>query len=159
MLRDLTDEHKDHHFNDFTKREMKPSLPAMRPFHARNETVIEGKETSHVAVTGTVQDYSFGWQGYGLCGRQRCEFASRHCHTTHCSSNTISSVSFHQWHILEHSSDLAPSDFHLFGPVKKLLGGRRYRMLSSEWNIESQIFKLVTRWDKCIHSLRGYVEN
>jgi histone-lysine N-methyltransferase SETMAR len=34
-----------------------------------------------------------------------------------------------QWELLEHppySPDLAPSDFHLFGPLKKHLGGKSF---------------------------------
>jgi hypothetical protein len=34
-----------------------------------------------------------------------------------------------QWELLEHlpySPDLAPSDFHLFGPLKNHLGGERF---------------------------------
>jgi histone-lysine N-methyltransferase SETMAR len=34
-----------------------------------------------------------------------------------------------QWELREHppySPDLAPSDFHLFGPLKKLHGGKRF---------------------------------
>jgi histone-lysine N-methyltransferase SETMAR len=35
----------------------------------------------------------------------------------------------YNWEVLDHppySPDLAPSDFHLFGPLKKHLGGRRF---------------------------------
>jgi hypothetical protein len=61
------------------------------------------------------------------------------------------------------SPDLAPSDFHLSGPLKQHLGRRRFHcnaeveMAVGEWLGMQQpdfyrdgIFKLVPRWDKCI---------
>ena len=47
-------------------------------------------------------------------------------HTAHLTVNTIRQLN---WEVLEHpaySSDLAPSDFHLFGPLKNALRGRRF---------------------------------
>ena len=45
-------------------------------------------------------------------------------HTAHLTINTIRQL---DWEVLEHpaySPDLAPSDFHLFGPLKNALRGR-----------------------------------
>ena len=47
-------------------------------------------------------------------------------HTTHLTINTIMQLN---WEVLEppaYSPDLAPSDFHLFGPLKNALRGRRF---------------------------------
>ena len=78
------------------------------------------------------------------------------------------------WEILQHppySPDLAPSDFHLFGPMKKHLGGRRF---ASDEEVECEvklwfrkqspdfyamgIGSLIPRWDKCINVGGNYVE-
>jgi histone-lysine N-methyltransferase SETMAR len=47
-------------------------------------------------------------------------------HTTQATHERIQEL---QWALLEHPSyspDLASSDFHLFGPLKNYLGGRRF---------------------------------
>jgi len=47
-------------------------------------------------------------------------------HMAHLTINTIRQLN---WEVLEHpaySPDLAPSDFHLFGPLKNDLRGRRF---------------------------------
>ena len=47
-------------------------------------------------------------------------------HKAHLTINTIWQLN---WEVLEHptySPDLAPSDFHLFGPLKNALRGRRF---------------------------------
>ena len=78
------------------------------------------------------------------------------------------------WEVLPHppySPDLAPSDFHLFGPMKRYLGGKhftdddevqenvRHWLLQqpTEFYAES-IRKLVDRWDKCINVAGDYIE-
>jgi histone-lysine N-methyltransferase SETMAR len=79
-----------------------------------------------------------------------------------------------QWELLEHlpySPDLAPSDFHLFDPLKNHLGGTRF---TDDKEVETEVQKwlrqqsrnfyaagfdaLVKRWDKCINVGGGYVE-
>jgi hypothetical protein len=43
---------------------------------------------------------------------------------------TLETVRKLKWEVMEHpghSPDLAPSDFHLFGPLKEVLGGRRFQ--------------------------------
>ena len=47
-------------------------------------------------------------------------------HTAHLTINTIRQLN---WEVLEHpaySPNLTPSDFHLFGPLKNALSGRRF---------------------------------
>ncbi|GFN96082.1 transposase [Plakobranchus ocellatus] len=78
------------------------------------------------------------------------------------------------WEILPHpahSPDLAPSDFHLFGPLKRHLGGMAFETeddLISElrnWfdNLDVDFFRvginsLLSRWQKCIDLHGDYVE-
>lgn len=78
------------------------------------------------------------------------------------------------WEVLDHppySPDLAPSDFHLFGPLKEHLGGQRFeddeelKLAVRRWlRQQPQAFyaagfrKLVQRWDKCINTGGDYVE-
>jgi hypothetical protein len=66
---------------------------------------------------------------------------------------------------------LAPSDFHLFGPLKNHLGGK---CVPDDEDVETEMQKwlrqqskgfyavgfdaLVKRWDKCINVGGGYVE-
>ncbi|GFN80857.1 histone-lysine N-methyltransferase SETMAR [Plakobranchus ocellatus] len=70
-----------------------------------------------------------------------------------------------------HSPDLAPSDFHLFGPLKRHLGGMAFETeddLISElrnWfdNLDVDFFRvginsLLSRWQKCIDLNGDYVE-
>ncbi|GFN86520.1 histone-lysine N-methyltransferase SETMAR [Plakobranchus ocellatus] len=67
--------------------------------------------------------------------------------------------------------DLAPSDFHLFGPLKRHLGGMAFETeddLISElrkWfdNLDVDFFRvginsLLSRWQKCIDLHGDYVE-
>jgi histone-lysine N-methyltransferase SETMAR len=70
--------------------------------------------------------------------------------------------------VLEHppySSDLAPSDYDLFGPLKNHLGGRRF---ADDKEVEMEVLRqqskdfyavvfdaLVKRWDKCISAGGG----
>lgn len=78
------------------------------------------------------------------------------------------------WEILPHppySPDLAPSDYHMFGPLKEALRGKKFRS-NEEVKIQVQtwlrqltkefyargIRKLEERWDKCISVGGDYVE-
>jgi hypothetical protein len=70
-----------------------------------------------------------------------------------------------------YSPDLAPSDFHLFSPLKHHLGGKRF---ADDEEVETEMGKwmrqqskdfyaagfdaLVKRWGKCINVSEGYVE-
>ncbi|GFN80755.1 transposase [Plakobranchus ocellatus] len=78
------------------------------------------------------------------------------------------------WEILPHpahSPNLAPSDFHLFGPLKRHLGGMAFETeddLISElrnWfdNLDVDFFRvginsLLSRWQKCIDLHGDYVQ-
>ena len=79
-----------------------------------------------------------------------------------------------KWQLLPHlaySPDLAPSDFHLFGPLKDSLRGRRFgceselksavnkvvETMSKDW-FEERIKKVAERWMKCIDLQEDYVE-
>jgi transposase len=80
----------------------------------------------------------------------------------------------YNWEVLDHppySPDLAPSDFHLFGPLKKHLGGRRFTTDSEvqqavmSWlqDFDTYFFyagidALVYRSDKCFGKYGDYVE-
>ena len=72
---------------------------------------------------------------------------------------------------LPYSPDLAPSDYHLFGPLKAALRGRRFTS-DQELNeaahaclaaqpktfFSDGIKKPVQRWKKCIQKQGDYVE-
>ena len=87
---------------------------------------------------------------------------------------TITTILQLNWEVLEHpaySPDLAPSDFHLFGPLKNALRGRRFaaddevKEAVHDW-LRSQpqtffsngIKKLTDRWAKCIEKKGDYIE-
>jgi hypothetical protein len=73
--------------------------------------------------------------------------------------------------LLFYSPDLAPLDFHFFGPLKQHLGGRRWHgneeveMAVREWLrmqhpdlYHDGIFKLAPRWEKCTNLLGDCVK-
>lgn len=92
----------------------------------------------------------------------------------HTAGKTIQCIQDLGFELLEHppySPDLAPSDFHLFGPMKEHL--RESKFSSDDEVVEAvrewlctmpQIFfqdgitKLVKRWTKCIEVEGDYVE-
>ncbi|GFO21960.1 reverse transcriptase [Plakobranchus ocellatus] len=94
--------------------------------------------------------------------------------TPHSANLTQQWLQRYGWEILPHpahSPDLAPSDFHLFGPLKRHLGGMAFETeddLISElrnWfdNLYVDFFpvginSLLSRWQKCIHLHGDYVE-
>jgi len=69
-----------------------------------------------------------------------------------------------------YTPDWAPSDYPLFGSIKKMLGGQKFasdtevqstvrqwlRQQSTSF-IASGIQKLVHRWNKCLNGFRRYV--
>ena len=67
-----------------------------------------------------------------------------------------------------YSPDLAPSDYHLFGPLKEALRGRRStsdQEAKDAWHaaqlktfFSEGIRKLVQRWTKCVEKQEDYVE-
>jgi histone-lysine N-methyltransferase SETMAR len=71
------------------------------------------------------------------------------------------------WGVLDHlpySPDLSPCDYHVIGPLKKTLKGRRFNSDEAvceaveQWFIQQLvsfaegITKLVQCWDKCLNS-------
>ena len=70
-----------------------------------------------------------------------------------------------------YSPELAPSDYHLFGPLKEALRGRRFisgqevKEVEHAWLaaqpktfFSEGIRKLVQRWTKCVEKLGYHVE-
>ncbi|GFO22844.1 transposase [Plakobranchus ocellatus] len=94
--------------------------------------------------------------------------------TPHSANLTQQWLQRYGWEILPHpahSPDLAPSDFHLFGPLKRHLGGMAFETeddLISElrnWfdNLDVDFFQvginsLLSRWQKYIDLHGDYVE-
>ncbi|GFN84052.1 hypothetical protein PoB_001055800 [Plakobranchus ocellatus] len=94
--------------------------------------------------------------------------------TPHSTNLTQQWLQRYGWEILPHpahSPDLAPFDFHLFGPLKRHLGGMAFETeddLISElrnWfdNHDVDFFRvginsLLSRWQKCIDLHGDYVE-
>ena len=92
----------------------------------------------------------------------------------HTAAHTLETLKQLKWEAMEHpaySPDLAPSDFHLFGPFKEALRGRQFsrdddvKAAVHQW-LRAQpktffsdgIKKLVGRWEKCITKQGDYVE-
>jgi histone-lysine N-methyltransferase SETMAR len=79
-----------------------------------------------------------------------------------------------KWEVLPHppySPDLAPSDYHLFGPLKRVLGGKIFRNKDEvvaavqRWInkqpktfFETGIKKLPESWHKCMTVNRDYIK-
>ncbi|GFO24379.1 histone-lysine N-methyltransferase SETMAR [Plakobranchus ocellatus] len=94
--------------------------------------------------------------------------------TPHSANLTQQWLQRYGWEIVPHpahSPDLAPSDFHLFGPLKRHLGGMAFETeddLISElrnWfdNLDVDFFRvginsLLSHWQKCIDLHGDYVE-
>ncbi|GFU43387.1 mariner Mos1 transposase [Trichonephila clavipes] len=92
----------------------------------------------------------------------------------HTSRSTQELIESFDWEVLDHvpySSDLAPSDFHLFRYLKHNLGGKRFsgneevKAAVNSWlhDQTADLFKegfknLVLRYAKCINKLGNYVE-
>jgi histone-lysine N-methyltransferase SETMAR len=92
----------------------------------------------------------------------------------HTAAVTTRTVEEMHWEVLPHpaySPDLAPSDFHLFGPLKEALGRKKFRadeevkLFVQQWLdeqpqafFERGIMKLPLRWRRCIEAKGEYVE-
>ena len=92
----------------------------------------------------------------------------------HTAAHTVETLQKLNFEMLDHppySPDLAPSDFHLFGPLKQALRGRRFtsdeavkEAVHSWLAAQPKTFfyegfrKLVHRWTKCIEKQGDYVE-
>ena len=92
----------------------------------------------------------------------------------HTSLKTREVISSFVWTTISHSPyspDLAPSDFHLFGPLKESLRGRHFfsdeevKTAVRKW-LKTQpvefynegICGLVKRWEKAVRKARDYIE-
>ncbi len=92
----------------------------------------------------------------------------------HTSLRTSEAIASFGWTVLPHpvfSLDLAPSDYHLFGPLKDGLRGRHFK---DDEEVKDAVRKwlyrrdkrfyrdgmsaLVNRWRKCVESDGDYVE-
>jgi transposase len=92
----------------------------------------------------------------------------------HTAALTMATLLKLKWDVLPHppySPDLAPSDYHLFGPMKGVLGDKRFRnnddviAAVQSWIhkqpktfFETGIKKLPERWHKCMAVNRDYIE-
>jgi transposase len=92
----------------------------------------------------------------------------------HTAALTMATLLKLKWDVLPHppySPDLAPSDYHLFGPMKRVLGDKRFRnndevieAVQSWINkqtktfFETEIKKLPQSWHKCMTVNRDYIE-
>ena len=91
---------------------------------------------------------------------------------SHTSLKTREVISFFGWTTILHSPylpDLAPSDFHLFGPLKESLRGRHFssdeevKTAVRKW-LKTQtvefynegIYTLVKRWEKAVWKAKDY---
>jgi histone-lysine N-methyltransferase SETMAR len=92
----------------------------------------------------------------------------------HSANQTTATLRSFKWEVLQHppySPDLAPSDFHLFGSLKRHLSGERFpdddaveRAVCTWFQYQPKEFYatgfqgLVKRWDKCLNLCGDYVE-
>ena len=93
---------------------------------------------------------------------------------SHTSLKTREVISSFGWTTISHSPyspDLAPSDFHLFGPLKESLRGRHFssdeevKTAVRKW-LKTQtvefynegIYTLVKRWEKAVWKAGDYIE-
>ena len=83
--------------------------------------------------------------------------------------DTLSTLKFEVSKHPPHSSDLAPSDFHLFGPMKEHLRGQKFADINEVMEVVQSwlkvkpkrfflegIHKLVDRWTKCVAKQGDY---
>lgn len=92
----------------------------------------------------------------------------------HTAAKTMAVIDQLHWEVLPHppySPDLAPSDFHLFGPLKEHLGGQKFDTDDEVCQVVLQwlkdqpkefyaagMQKIVARWEKCVAVAGDYVE-
>jgi len=92
----------------------------------------------------------------------------------HSANQTTATLRSFKWEVLQHppySPELAPSDFHMFGPLKHHLSGERFpdddaveRAVRAWFRQQPKEFYaavfqgLVKRWDKCLNLYGDYVE-
>ena len=92
-------------------------------------------------------------------------------HTAHSAVVTIQDLSFKCLPHPLYSPDLAPSDFHVFGPLKEAMAGKSFRsneevqQVVYEWlcSQPKKIFSrgihaLLKRWNTCVEHNGDYIE-
>jgi hypothetical protein len=92
-------------------------------------------------------------------------------HTAHSTVATIQDLSFECLPHLPYSPDLAPSDFHVFGPLKQAMAGKAFRsdeevqQAVHEWLLSQPkeffsrgINLLPKRWNTCVERNGDYIE-
>jgi transposase len=92
-------------------------------------------------------------------------------HTARATVATITDLHFDTLPHPPYSSDVAPSDYHMFGPLKKAMGGKKFRydeevhQAVHEWLrtrlqefFSRRIRALPVRWRKCVERQGDYVE-
>jgi len=110
-----------------------------------------------------------------ICSKRRGKLSKEillfHYNTRpHTTAHTLDTLKQLKWEAMEHpaySANLAPSDFHLFGPLKnarrfscddvKAAVHQRLRAQPKTYFADG-IKKLVGRWEKCIAKLGDYIE-
>ena len=108
-------------------------------------------------------------------GRLSEGFCLQHDNATpHTAKMTKEWIQKYGWGVLPHpphSPDLAPSDYHLFGPLKRHLAGKRFdededliqevktwlQKLDGDF-FKRGIYSLMHRWQKCIDLESDYIE-
>ena len=91
----------------------------------------------------------------------------------HTATQTVQTINNLGWELLPHPSyspDLAPSDFHLFGPLKEFTRDTKFESEDEVKNVVSDwvrhqskdfyaegIRKLVHKWKKCVKLMGDYV--
>jgi len=92
----------------------------------------------------------------------------------HSANQTIAKLRSFKWEVLQHtpySPDLAPSDFHLFGPLNQNLSGESFpdddaveRSVCASFRQQPHEFYvadfqgILKRWDKSLNLYGDYVE-
>ena len=92
----------------------------------------------------------------------------------HTAAQTVHTINNLGWKLLPHplySPDLAPLDFHRFGPLKEFTRGIKFerdekvKSVVTDWlRHQSKDFyaegiqKLMHRWEKCVKLMRDYLE-
>jgi len=92
----------------------------------------------------------------------------------HTAAATVSTIEELRFECIPHppySPDLAPSHFHVFGPLKDALSGTQFQDDNEVWSVVHEwlctrlkefffrgIYTLVKRWRRCIELEGNYVE-
>lgn len=92
-------------------------------------------------------------------------------HSARITKELLETFKWEEWEHPPYSPDLAPCDFHVFGPMKEALAKRRYftneevQIVTQEWlsDVGRDFFnkgieKLVSRYDKCLNKLGDFIE-